>query len=214
MNPQASPLVIEHPRSADEICERLQRLLEQAGFGQPDNDPLRVALVRIAARDGEILTGCLNAAPDLHLRAFSEFLAASARPAAAAHVHLAFTAAPGTPPVVLPMNKRVAAAPMFEPPGTAPVVVPMNTRVAAVPMEGDTAPVVFETSEDLELVRAECLQAWLVDAGHLHLADVSTMLSARGRSAGDPLGAFVIFVLADRDEHRVHRDGAIGLGKG
>lgn len=167
-----APLLIEHPRSADAIAAVLQRRLERAGFGTAAEDPLRAALVRVAARHAEILTSCINAAADLHLGVFGEFLAGPRRPAAAAQVHLVFTAAPGV----------------------APVVVPMHTRVAATAREGDTEPVIFETCEDLELVRADCLQAWFVDAGHRHVLDVGSMLTAGGLTELPPLAAALAVV--------------------
>ena len=163
MKPLASPPLIATPRRAEDIAARLQRLLGEAFGSGPGSDPLRDALVAIGARQGEILTACVNAAPDLHLRAFGEFLAGSARPPAAAHVHLAFKAAPGS----------------------TPVVVPMRTRAAAQPLEGDTASVVFETLDDLELVRAEGCGAWQVDAGHRQFGDVGALWTPAGRSAVD-----------------------------
>ncbi len=162
MTPLDTPLLIGHARSAEAIADALQRLLQRAGFGPAGDDPLRAVLVRIAARQGEALTDCINAAADLHLNALGDLLATGPRrPAAAAQAHLVFTAAPGS----------------------APVVVPMHTRVAAVAQDGDTDPVVFETCEDLELVRADILQAWHADAGHRHLRNVCALLSPSGLSA-------------------------------
>lgn len=171
MTRQATPLLIEQPRSSAGIADALQRLLETAGFA-PGSDPLLSALVHVAARHGEILSECINAVPAAHLRAFSEFLPGCPRPAVAARVHLSFRAATGS----------------------IPVVVPMHTRVAAAPIAGEAAPVVFETSEDLEVVRADCVQAWFVDAGHRHVADVAAMLAAPGRGDSEaPAVAPVVF---------------------
>ena len=158
-----SPLPIEAPRRAQDIGVRLQRLLADAFGGGPGTDPLRDALVAVAARQGEILTGCIDAAATLHVRAFGEYLAGGARPAAAAHVHLAFEVAPGS----------------------APVVVPMRTRVGAQPLPGDKAPAVFETLEDLELMRAKGAGAWYADAGHRQVSDVGALWQPAGRTAGD-----------------------------
>ena len=175
MNPTPAPNLIEHPRSANEIAVVLDRLLERADFGPAGTDPLRDALVRIAARYGEIVTQCLNAAPDLHLQAFADLLGGRARPAQAARVHVSFKPAAGR--------------------ATGPVIVPMNTRLAAAPAGGDSEPVVFETLADIELVRAEAVRALYVDAGHRRLADVGAMLSVAGLE-GDPLAWSVPVALA------------------
>ncbi len=164
--PTALPLVVERPRTAAEIAARLERLLG-AGAGAVDR-PLQTALLRIAARHAEILTAQLNAAPALHLAAFDRFLAGRPRPAAAARTVLVFRPAPGR----------------------AAVVVPMHTQVAAPPQGDDAQPVVFETCDDLELVRATLVRAWLVDAGHRRQADLAALVSPSGRDAGlDPLAA-------------------------
>jgi predicted phage baseplate assembly protein len=167
VKPPATPLVIDHPRTAEQIAAVLRHLLEDEGFASTPRDPLLEALVGVASRYAEIVTGCVNDAPRLHLQAFSEFVAGRARPAAAARVHLAFGAAPGV----------------------APVVVPRNTRVAAAPAPGDTAPVVFETDEDLTLVRARLVRAAFVDPGHRRVADLAAMLAAPGRGDSDPMDA-------------------------
>ncbi|MDM0047919.1 putative baseplate assembly protein [Variovorax sp. J22R115] len=167
MKPPAAPLVIDRPRSAEQIAAALRRLLEREGFAPTPSDPLLEALVGVAARYAEIVTGCVNEAPRLHLQAFSEFVAGRPRPASAASVHLAFGAAPGV----------------------APVVVPRHTRVAAAPASGDTAPVVFETADDLNLVRAHLVQVWYVDPGHRRVADLAAMLAAPGRGEADPMDA-------------------------
>ena len=97
MNLIPAPNLVEHPRSADEIARVLDQLLDDASFAPRGTDPLREALVRIAARYGAILTQCLNAAADLHLKAFSELLGGQARPATAARTHVSFRPAAGAP---------------------------------------------------------------------------------------------------------------------
>ncbi|MGJ7506598.1 putative baseplate assembly protein [Variovorax sp. GT1P44] len=188
MTPPATPLVIERPRSAEQIAAALRPLLEHEGFASTRRDPLLEALVGVAARYAEIVTACVNEAPRLHLQAFSEFVAGDPRPASAASVHLAFSAAPGV----------------------FPVVVPRYTRVASAPAPGDTAPVVFETSDDLTLLRAHLVQAWYVDPGHRRVADMAAMLAAPGRGEGDPLQAALPVVQAC---HLGQRDafGLLGL---
>ena len=74
MKPPAPPLVIERPRSAEQIAAALRRLLEDKGFASTPRDPLLEALVGVASRYAEIVTGCVNDAPRLHLQAFSEVM--------------------------------------------------------------------------------------------------------------------------------------------
>lgn len=166
MNPQSSPRLIDGPHTASEIAVMLDRLLEGADFVPTGVDPLRNALVRIAARYGEIVTQCLNSAPDLHLQAFAELLGGQVHHAEAARTHVSFKPAAG---------RRAE-----------PVVVPMNTRLAAPPVEGDSEPVVFETLADLELLPAEVMRARLVNAGHTRMSDAGAMLLPVGFE-GDPM---------------------------
>lgn len=149
------PRRIEPARSAAQIARALRALLAASRrFAEPGRDEVLDALVQIAARQGEILRACLDAAPERHIAAFSELLAIPPRPAAAARVYLSFTAAPGLKGVVVPMHTPVAAA--------AP---------------GQAEPVVFETDEDLLLADATPAQAWHADAGHTTLQDVGRIMA-------------------------------------
>ena len=134
-------------------------------------DPLSDALVRIAARYGEIVTTCLNATPDLHLDAFSALLGGPTRPAAAARVHVTFKPAAGGANRPDGPNGPVAA--------NSPVKLPMYTRLAAQ-AGSNGEPAVFETLADLDLVRAEAVRALFVDAGHRRIADVRTIVLEAG----------------------------------
>ena len=183
MRLQPTPRLIERARSASEIAKALERLFDQRGFGPGDDDPLREALVRVAARYGQIVTACVNAAPDLHLEAFASLLGGVPRAPQAARVHLSFTPAAG----------RQTATPL---------IVPMHTRVAAPPAEGDSVPVIFETLADIELVRADAVRALYVDAGHGQVADVGGVLTIEGLR-GDPLTAALPIVHALHIAQRV-----------
>ena len=165
MQSSQAPHLVEHPGSADEIARLLNRMLDDRGFAAPGADPLRDALVEIAARYGEIVTRCLNAAADLHLEAFSEALGGPIRPAQAARVHVGFRPAPGA--ARRSDEARRAAR------------VPSHTRLAAR-AEGSGEPVIFETLAELELLRAEPVRALFVDAGHRRFADVGAILSEAG----------------------------------
>jgi hypothetical protein len=167
-----APSLIERPRSAREIARVLNRMLDDAKFAPPGADPLRDALVQIAARYGEIVTRCLNATADLHLEAFSELLGGSRRPAAAARVNVTFTPAPGAP-----RRPDEGGGPV--PASRRPVRVPMYTRLAAE-AGGSGEPAVFETLAELELVRAKPVRALFVDPGHRRVADVGAILSEAG----------------------------------
>jgi Baseplate J-like protein len=187
VDPRPAPNLVEHPRTADEIAAVLGRLLNEVGPARPGTDLLREALVQIAARYGEIVTQCLNAAPNLHLKTFSELLGVQARPAEAARVHLSFKPAAGgagrpdeagqpaaaSRPVTLPMYSRVAAQ--------AAGVVPVAR--AGTGGAGTGEPPVFETLAELELVRAETVRAYFVDAGHRRFADVAAIASEPGFDA-------------------------------
>ena len=181
MNPRASPNLVERPRSAHEIAAVLNRLLDEARFAPPGTDQLRDALVQIAARFGEIVTQCLNAAPGLHLEAFSELLGGLARPAAAARVHLSFKPAPGA-------ARRPDEESRPIPASRGPVPVPMYTRVAAQ-AGGSGEPPIFETLADLDLVRAEAVRALFVDAGHRRVAQLDAIVSGAG-FGGNVLSSF------------------------
>ena len=73
-----TPWFVTRPRSADEIAHVLGELLNRATFETAGADPLREAIVRIAARYGEIVTASLNAAPEPLWKGLE---AAGARPA-------------------------------------------------------------------------------------------------------------------------------------
>jgi hypothetical protein len=165
-----APRLVEHPRSADEISDRLNDRLDEVKRAPPGADPLREALVRIAARYGEIVTKCLNAAADRHLAAFSELLGGPRRPAAAARAHIGFKPAPGA-------ARRADEA-------GRPARVPIFTRLSAG-ADGSPGPVTFETLAELELVRAEPVRAVIAEAGHRRFADVGAILSEAGLG-GDP----------------------------
>jgi predicted phage baseplate assembly protein len=171
-----SPDLIAHPRSAREIAGVLDRMLDNVQFAPAGTDPLRDALVQISARYGEIITKCINAAPGLHLDAFSELLGGRPRPAAAARAHVSFKPAAGA-------ARGPDEASRSLPASRRPVLVPMYTRLAAQSGAGGEPPI-FETLADLELVRAEPARALFVDAGHRRVAPVDAMLSEAG-FAGD-----------------------------
>src|SRR5262249_10865068 len=120
-------------------------------------DPLLAGLLRVAARYGEILGRCIDAAPRWHIEAFANDLGVRRLPPSAAHGYLVVEPAPGPAKI-----RRVVSA---------------RSRVAAPPAPGDPVPVVFETTTDVELVRARIVQAVLVDAGHVRRTSAPVRLS-------------------------------------
>ena len=145
------PSLVEHPRAAREIAALLEGLLDDAGFGAQANDPLRAALVQIAARYGEIVTQAMNAAADRHLDSFAELLGRPGRTAAAARVHVSFRPSANA--------------------SSDPVPVRAHTQIAGQPTSSAPAPI-FETLAPIELVRAELMRAVFVDAGHRRFAEL------------------------------------------
>jgi hypothetical protein len=156
VNSYPAPPLVAYPVQARDIAAELDRLMQREGWGSPDNDDLRSALVQIGARYGESLLRCVNAAADLHLQAFAGLIGGRPRPAQAAYAFLTFKPAAGR--------------------SAEPVVVPRHTRVAAPPPPGESEMVVFETQADLALVRAQPVRAVLVDAGHRHVVDADALV--------------------------------------
>lgn len=173
MAPTRSPLIVEHPRRAGEIAALLDRRLAASRFGPPGDDALREALVRIGARYGEILTEHLNAAPELHHQSFVSRLGGEPAPALSARVLLSFQ------PVASPVATDLA------------IVVPAFTPVAAPPAPGDTDAVVFETLDDLAVVRAQAVTAFAVDPQRMAWADVSGLLAPSGLGQANLFAATV-----------------------
>ncbi|SCX85639.1 putative baseplate assembly protein [Nitrosospira sp. Nl5] len=150
------PLIREESCSEREIVARVTDQLEERGFAPAGIDPLKDALVNVFARYCEILIERLNQVPESHHQAFLSMLGAMPAPAVPAQVPLSFTAVEST--------QNVTA------------IVPKSTQVSA-PAENGSGPVVFETSKDLPLVRAELARAVAVDTQRLIHADVSSMVS-------------------------------------
>jgi hypothetical protein len=148
-----APPFVAHPSSASEIAALLRVLFDRASFDVVDPDPLREALVRIAARYGEIVTASLNLAPEHHLDELTALLALQGRPAAAASTYLSFS------PTARPSVERVASLPVD------PVIVRAHTRVAGKADDSGEPPV-FETTSDLSLVQVQPERAVYCDAGH------------------------------------------------
>jgi hypothetical protein len=163
---------VTRARTADQIdaavCDALALApLVHANDLPAVDDPLRLAIERVFAHDCAVLAECMNAVPTTHLAAFVAMLGASREPATSALAPLAFKAAPS------------ASAPT--------PVVPKYTEVAA-PGSGEPAqPVVFQTTADLDVLRAEAVRAVWIDARASIVSDASAVVSPQGLREGDTL---------------------------
>lgn len=147
-------------RTAEEIASRVK---QQAGLADAHHDPLGEALVRIFARYCELIIDRLNRVPEKNYRAFLNDLGVSRNPPIAARVPLTFT------PVKSSANKVI--------------VVPKYTKVTAPPGEGESAPVVFETTQDLTLTRAELHKMVALDTQEDRYTDLSALASPNQEDA-------------------------------
>ncbi|MBC8724323.1 putative baseplate assembly protein [Paraburkholderia sp. 31.1] len=146
--------------------------LRDSGDDASAADPLRHALTRVFAHYCAVMTERLNAAPVAHLAAFVEMLDSGQNgrePATPAYAPLAFKAAQAGEGAPVP-------------------VVPKFTEVAAPGSGGRAQPVVFQTTADLEVLRAEAMRAVWVDAHAGTLADASAAVSPQGLRDGESLG--------------------------
>ena len=121
-------------RTAQEIVEEVQELLQEYTGKTQDIQGTSAALVNIFARFAEIIIERLNQVPDKNFLAFLDLLGASRLPPQPARVPLTFSLAAGT---------KIDA------------VVPKGTQVAAPPAEGEKDPVIFETEQQLRLTAAK-----------------------------------------------------------
>ncbi|MCC8400468.1 putative baseplate assembly protein [Paraburkholderia sp. MMS20-SJTN17] len=151
------------------VSDALQ--LRDTGADASAADPLRHALTRVFTHYCAVLTERLNAAPVAHLAAFVEMLDMGPNgrePATPAYAPLAFKAAQAGEGAPVP-------------------VVPKFTEVAAPGSGGRPQPVVFQTTADLEVLRAEAVRAMWVDAHAGTLADASAVVSPQGLGDGESL---------------------------
>src|SRR5262245_9411734 len=120
-------------RAGEGVCrhveqERERRLSVDGAIG----DPMTEALLRVFGRYCELIIQRLNRVPEKNHLAFLDALNVSRIPPVPAHAPLTFN----------PVKKL---------PGTQVPIVPAHTQVAAPPGQGETEPVVFETTRELAL---------------------------------------------------------------
>ena len=141
--------------------------------GEPDQ--ASAALIGIVARFGEIVIERLNQAPDKNFLAFLDLLGTAPLPPEPARVPLTFTVSAGS---------------------ATDAVVPAGTQVAAAALEGETAPVTFETERELTAIAANLQTLIAVDAERDLIGDRSGLLAA-------PVPAGVHVFAGDRPNEHV-----------
>jgi Baseplate J-like protein len=127
-------------------------------LGPPD---AASALVRIFSRMAELVIARLNQVPDRNFLAFLDLIGTRPEPPQPARVPLTFNLAAGS---------------------TADALVPARTPVAATPLEGDAAPVLFETERSLVVTRSQLVAAWTREPGRDLVRDCTAV--ATGQAAG------------------------------
>ena len=130
-------------------------------------DPLSEALLRVFARYCELIIQRLNRVPAKNHAAFLNLLNVSRIPPLPAQVPLTFT-----PVTSLPGE-----------PGS--IRVPARTQIAAAPGEGETEPVVFETTRDVILTNIELKKILALDPQTDLYADKSYLANPEQRREGE-----------------------------
>lgn len=158
MNFDSAPELSRKTWTVSQIDAAVSRALANAD----GVDPLRGALEAAMAHYCRLLTDALNRAPELHLAAFVALLPIRPVPPVPASAPLSF--------------KPARASTTLDAP-----VVPRYTEVAAPSADGSGAPVVFQTTRDLEVLRVEPERALRVDLRRMLLTDVSAMVASGAR---------------------------------
>jgi predicted phage baseplate assembly protein len=154
MNPDNVPVLSTKDWTAAQVAEVVDRSLAR---GAGSADPLRHALEAVLAHYCRVLTVSLNRAPDAHLAAFVSLLRAGRMPPV---------------PAVVPLSFKATRTPAAQ---EGPVV-PRYTEVAAA-AQGSAGPVVFQTTRDLQVLRAEPVRAMAVDFRRAAVANAAVILS-------------------------------------
>jgi hypothetical protein len=171
-------------RSGEEIFRSLSGAVQARLQVDADRDPLAQGLLRVVSRFAELVIQRLNRAPQKNREAFLDALNVSRIPPVPACVPLTFA------PV-----KRL-------PPGKATVWVPARTRVAAPPAEGESEPVVFETTRDVALTNVRLLRVLAHDPEQDLYADKSPLADATPERGGDSFA----FAATDPVPHEFYLD--------
>jgi hypothetical protein len=146
-------------RTSDQVVQQvLQLLLSDAGLTNfAANQGASRALIEIFGRFAELIIERLNQVPKKNLLAFLDLIGASVLPPQSARVPLTFILANGS---------------------TVDGVVPAGTQVAAVQSEGETAPVIFETEEELVVTAAQLTSVFMRQPDLDKYADYSSLTNS------------------------------------
>lgn len=124
------------------------------------------ALVAVFARLAEIVIERINQSPERNFLAFLELLGLSLRAPQPARVPLTFQLAAGS---------------------TTDALVPARTQVAATPLEGETAPVIFETERAVVVTRSQLVSVVTLDPERDRYSDHTEIVT------GQANGKFTLF---------------------
>jgi hypothetical protein len=146
-------------RTSDQVVQQVLQLLlstpDLANFAA-DQGASR-ALIQIFGRFAELIIERINQVPGKNLLAFLDLIGASRLPPQPARVPLTFMLANGS---------------------TVDGLVPAGTQVAAVQAEGETAPVIFETEEELVVTAARLTSLFVRQPDQDKYADYSSLINS------------------------------------
>ncbi|MEW6213499.1 MAG: hypothetical protein AB1631_34710, partial [Acidobacteriota bacterium] len=151
-------------RTAEEVSRQAVELIKLYATEWKEFDPatgrargVSAALTGVFARFAEIIIQRLNQVPQKNFLAFLDMLGASLLPPQPARAPLTFSLAAGS---------------------AVDGLVPEGTQAAAPPLEGEKAPVMFETERELVVVAAQLASLFVRDPAQDKYADLAGILSA------------------------------------
>ncbi len=148
---------IDSRTSEDVVRQLLQLFRCYSGEAFSPNQGASRALVEIFGRYAELIIERLNQVPNKNQLAFLDLIGASLLPPQPARVPLTFSLSDGS---------------------VVDGLVPARTQVASVPTESETAPVVFETEEELVVTAAQLDSLFVRRSDQDWYADRSTVINS------------------------------------
>ncbi len=158
-------------RTADEVFAEASRRLLKRLHVDASEDQKTEALMRVFARYCEIIIERVDALPERNYLAFLQTLRLEPKQPVPARVALTFKAAKGIP----------GEAP--------PVVVKEGTQVAAPPLQGNTDPIVFETTREITLTRIVLEKVLAIETSLDRYVDLSSVVSETELPGVSPFSA-------------------------
>ncbi|HJT90619.1 MAG TPA: hypothetical protein VJ777_01565, partial [Mycobacterium sp.] len=169
-------------RTSDDVVRQLLQLFHcySGDASHPDQGASR-ALVEIFGRYAELIIERLNQVPNKNLLAFLDLIGASLLPPQPARVPLTFSLADGS---------------------VVDGLVPARTQVASVSTDSDTAPVVFETEEELVVTAAQLLSLFVRRPDQDKYSDYKTQINSISANAvplfqGNPAVEHILYLAND-----------------